>query len=194
MASVTTPVKGTANTRPPRPIGVELPPSVHKHFLVFTQLVTQNLPVDKQIWYSRFINQDDRWPNESYQKHLQEGEDLGVRMRNAFRNAFADGYEKAVIIGSDCSALTPCIIKDAFRQLDEYPVVIGPAQDGGYYLLGMSEYYPDLFKNKEWSTSSVFEKTTEQLREMDISYYRLPILNDIDTLEDLKASKLTNES
>ncbi|GAA5522169.1 TIGR04282 family arsenosugar biosynthesis glycosyltransferase [Aliifodinibius salicampi] len=193
MVFTKNPKLGKVKTRLARTIGEEQALSVYKELLRLTKSVTDPLQVTKQLWYSSFISRNDIWPGDIYDKRLQKGRDLGKRMQHAFQKAFDESFEKAVIIGSDCSALTTDIIRQAFRALDNHRVVIGPARDGGYYLLGMSEYYPEVFTNKSWSTPSVFEKTIEQLREMDISYSLLPMLNDIDTLEDLKASKLSHE-
>ncbi len=76
-------------------------------------------------------------------------------MQKAFDRAFTDGFSKVVVIGTDCAAITSEILKQAFELLEKYPVVIGPSRDGGYYLLGMSNFYPDLFEGKKWSTPSV---------------------------------------
>lgn len=193
MAFTKNPELGKVKTRLAQAIGDEQALSVYNKLLRLTKSVTDPIQVTKQLWYSSFIDHQDIWSDDSYDKCLQKGPDLGKRMQHAFQKAFDEPFEKAVIIGSDCSTLTTDIIRQAFQALDNHRVVIGPARDGGYYLLGMSEYYPELFTNKSWSTPSVFANTTEQLRKMDISYSLLPMLNDIDTLEDLKASKLSHE-
>ncbi len=190
MVFIKNPRLGKVKTRLAKSIGEAHALAVYKELLRLTKSVTDPLQVTKQLWYSSFIDRNDIWPDDIYDKRLQKGADLGKRMQHAFQKAFDEPVEKAVIIGSDCSALTTNIIRQAFQALDNHRVVIGPARDGGYYLLGMSQYYPDIFTNKSWSTPSVFTETIEQLQEQNISYTLLPKLNDIDTYEDLKASKL----
>ncbi|MDZ7658770.1 TIGR04282 family arsenosugar biosynthesis glycosyltransferase [Fodinibius sp.] len=187
------PEKGKVKTRLAKTMGNQKALQVYQKLLRITKSITDQLDVSKQIWYSRFIDEDDIWSDGNYDKYLQKGDNLGLRMRYAFKKAFADGYQKVVIIGSDCSALNPEFIEESFKALENNQAVIGPANDGGYYLLGMLAFYPSLFENKAWSTSSVFEETIRQFKEMNISYKQLPMLNDIDTEEDLKASNLVTD-
>ncbi len=83
--------------------------------------------------------------------------------------------------------LTRDLINEAFDRLDDHDFVVGPANDGGYYLLGMNAFYPELFQNMEWSTDTVLEKTLSKIN-AEQSVYRLPELIDIDTIEDLEKS------
>jgi glycosyltransferase A (GT-A) superfamily protein (DUF2064 family) len=99
-----------------------------------------------------------------------------------------------VIIGSDCYDLTPKIIETSFIQLEENDVVVGPATDGGYYLLGMKEYLPQFFENKEFGTDHVLKELLSEAEDLGLSVYQLPTLNDIDTLKDLKDADLDWES
>lgn len=187
------PEEGKVKTRLAKTMGSQKALRVYQKLLRITKSVTDQLEVSKQIWYSRFIDNDDIWSDGNYEKHLQKGDNLGHRMQHAFSNAFAEGYHKVVIIGSDCSALKPEFIEQSFQALDKHQAVIGPAKDGGYYLLGMSNFYPTLFEGKSWSTSTVFDKTIHQFEEMNLSYKKLPVLNDIDTETDLKASNLVTD-
>ena len=106
-------------------------------------------------------------------------------MSHAFKKAF-ETHQKVVIIGSDCASLTKEIVEKAYKALNTNPFVIGPAIDGGYYLLGMNQYFPQVFENIEWSTPSVFPKTIEIIENLGKSYFLLPELSDIDTEEDWK--------
>src|SRR5690606_18695000 len=117
-------------------------------------------------------------------KKLQQGDNLGLRMHNAFLDLLHLGYEKVLIVGSDLMDLTAQLIEEAYSELDSNDVVIGPAMDGGYYLLGMKKLYPQLFENKNWGISSVAEDTFNDLKGEDLSI--LKKLNDIDTFEDLQ--------
>jgi rSAM/selenodomain-associated transferase 1 len=106
-------------------------------------------------------------------------------MKNAFQQ-ICQTHQKVVIIGSDCPSLTKEIINEAFEKLKSFPFVIGPAKDGGYYLLGMNQHSPTIFDNISWSTSHVFPKTIEFIERLNKTYYLLPELSDIDNEEDWK--------
>jgi len=123
-------------------------------------------------------------------KEKQHGNSLGERMNNAFNNVFEKKYSKAIIIGTDCPALTEKVINDAFEKLNNYDVVIGPANDGGYYLLGMKKLHQQLFKNINWSTETVFDATINICNNLNLSYCLLPVLNDVDEEKDLQHLKL----
>ncbi|MDX5437648.1 MAG: TIGR04282 family arsenosugar biosynthesis glycosyltransferase, partial [Pontibacter sp.] len=125
-------------------------------------------------------------------KRVQPTGDLGKKMQKAFAAAFLEGYISVVIIGSDCLQLTPDIINRAYKELETHDVVIGPALDGGYYLLGMNCLYPQLFQNKRWSTEHVFPDTIHDLQRLHLSYTLLPHLSDIDHAEDLDEEMLGN--
>jgi len=114
----------------------------------------------------------------------QQGDDLGQRMRNAFTHAFHEGYPKTVIIGSDCPGISRESINQSFALLDVHDAVIGPARDGGYYLLGLKQALPELFCGIDWSTDKVFGQTVERLRSRNLSHAILPELRDIDRIED----------
>jgi len=126
------------------------------------------------------------WTNHKFLLMLQRGNSLGEKMLNAFRNVFEHGAIKVLIIGTDLPDISAKIINDALEDLENFDTVIGPSSDGGYYLLGMKEFYPEIFKDINWSTSEVFEKTLEQITNLDIAVKILPELSDIDTEEDLK--------
>ena len=106
-------------------------------------------------------------------------------METAFAETFAEGAEKVVLIGSDCYELTPEILQNAFRQLETHDAVIGPAADGGYYLLGFSRPNYSVFRQKNWSTSTVFNDTVNDLKKQHFSWFQLPVLNDVDEEKDL---------
>ncbi len=122
--------------------------------------------------------------NTGYYQLLQKQADLGKKMHNAFETILEKGFNKVVIIGSDCIELTQEIILKAFDLLKTNDVVIGPANDGGYYLLGIKKLYPQLFINKQWSTEDVYETTIRDFKESELKYFELPVLIDIDTEED----------
>lgn len=185
MLFVRNPELGKVKTRLAASVGPEEALAIYMHLLQHTKQITENLPMDKLVYYSNDVDQNDLWPNDKYKKQLQPAGDLGAKMETAFKNAFVDGYTSVVIIGSDCHQLTPAIIEKAFEELKTHEVVIGPALDGGYYLLGMNKLYSELFSNKRWSTEHVFPDTILDLEKLHLSHKVLPELSDVDYIEDL---------
>ena len=180
------PVDGKVKTRLAATIGKEQTLFIYQKLIDHTIAVTKELSVDKIVFYSDFIDKKDNWNNALFQKKLQSGNDLGERMKNAFKSSFTAGYEKVVIIGTDCYDLTETIINKAFESLNENDVVIGPAEDGGYYLLGIKKFLPQFFENIEWSTDKVFDQTIAVCNTLGLSTFLLQELNDIDDEDDLK--------
>lgn len=119
----------------------------------------------------------------------QQGENLGMRMFQAFTGCFNNGFQYAVIIGSDCPDIPQSIIEEAFRSLKEHDAVIGPACDGGYYLIGFAgiSIRKRFFENIEWSTDNVFEETMRRFHECGIKAHVLPVRRDIDRADDIYA-------
>jgi rSAM/selenodomain-associated transferase 1 len=119
----------------------------------------------------------------------QQGEDLGTRMSAAFDEAFRRGAARVAIIGTDVPSVTRDTVVGAFQALDASDVVLGPAHDGGYYLLALKQPRPALFADIAWSTSAVLPATEERARGLGLAVHRLDVLRDIDTLEDLRAER-----
>jgi uncharacterized protein len=111
--------------------------------------------------------------------------DLGDRMALAIKTAVDAGYERVIIIGTDCPGLSADILQLAFQQLRDRDVVLGPAIDGGYYLIGMQRFIPELFVGIDWGTSAVRQQTIEIATKLGLSMGDLPLLADIDRPEDL---------
>ncbi|MEO1029850.1 MAG: TIGR04282 family arsenosugar biosynthesis glycosyltransferase [Bacteroidota bacterium] len=176
---------GTVKTRLAKTIGDYGAFEVYSELVKITEFATSKLNIDKRIYFSNAII-DSKWPNEY--KAVQQGRDLGERMLNAFKDGFEAGYKKIVLIGSDLPDINETHIEKGIKALDENDVVFGPAEDGGYYLVGLSELEPSIFLDKPWSQSHLLEVTLKQLytnhKKVDI----LDTLNDIDTYEDLIAS------
>jgi rSAM/selenodomain-associated transferase 1 len=175
------PVPGKVKTRIAQTMGDEKALSIYKELLQHTMNETKQLAVDKYVFYADYINANDVWDNIIYKKELQQGDELGERMKNAFEALFAAGYERVVIIGTDCYERG---LAEAFELLLQRELVIGPSHDGGYYLLGMTKLFDPLFKCKNWSTETVYKQTLEDIQQLKISYKQLPVLSDIDTAED----------
>lgn len=184
MAFVKNPELGKAKTRLAATVGDEKALEVYIQLLQYTHLIVKDLKCDRAIHYSSFIDKDDFWLNELYQKYVQVEGGLGEKMLAAFQQAFDQGYQKVVIIGSDCPELTAGIIEEALEVLDERDVVFGEAEDGGYYLLGMRQLVPALFANKTWSTASVLTDSIRDCENLNLSHQLLQRLSDIDYEED----------
>ncbi len=184
------PVKGKVKTRLAKTMGDEKAFLIYNQLLSHTRHITRDLSCDKFLFYSDHIDLTDRWNNNQYQKRLQTRGDLGERMSTAFRDLFMEGYEKLLIIGSDCMELNEAIINNAFDMLNIHRVIIGPSEDGGYYLLGMTTPLPGIFVNKKWGTPSVFADTVQDLLNAGIMEGRLETLKDIDEEKDIPGSLL----
>lgn len=115
----------------------------------------------------------------------QADADLGARMRTAFEDAFAAGFRRVVIIGSDLPDLSAEVLRRAFALLDAHPAVLGPAADGGYWLLGMREMIGGVFDGIAWSTGGVLAATLARMRAAGVHPALLETLADVDTAADL---------
>jgi len=184
MVFVRNPQLGTVKTRLATTVGDKVALEIYIELMRHTAEVTHKVSADKKVFYSEKIEQNDVWNKMNFSKALQTKGTLGQRMENAFRTAFEKGYKKVLIVGSDLYSLKTSHIEKALHQLDKKEVVIGPAQDGGYYLLGLKKNLPALFCNKSWGTSSVLNETLNDLKLKSI--FLMKTLNDIDNFEDLK--------
>lgn len=184
------PIPGQVKTRLAATVGHDTALKVYQELLRFTCGLAQQLRVDKAVFYGNLIPETDVWQEAGFPRYLQKGPDLGSRMQHAFEWASAQGYQKIAVIGSDCAQLTPEILQTAFDALDREDAVIGPAHDGGYYLLGMKDAFPAVFTNKNWSTESVFPDTVSDFQQADKTFFLLPTLSDVDHEADLKGSFL----
>ena len=178
------PELGKCKTRLAKVIGNQNALDIYKYLLQHTANISQKVNADIYVFYSENINSDDLWDNNFFIKKLQSGNDLGERMQNAFEEVFNYNHEKAIIIGSDLLDLNENIVEDAFKKLDNHDISIGPAEDGGYYLLGMKQSHSEVFKIKNWGTDTVYNQTLSKLNNKSV--YVLKTLNDIDNVEDLK--------
>jgi len=181
---------GKVKTRLAKTIGDEKALEVYQKLISVTKNASNKCNVDKHIFYSDFIGGDD-WGKAV--KFIQKGNDIGERMLNAFEQGFDEGYQQIILIGSDLPDINETIIKQGFSALSDTPFVFGPAEDGGYYLVGMIKYTPTLFFNKPWSQPNLLDKTLLELDNDKTTFTLLKTLNDIDTFEDLKQSVLADQ-
>jgi uncharacterized protein len=188
------PALGKVKTRIARTTGDEKALAIYSKLTEITRQNAQLLRgVHLHVFYSDFIDPTDAWPNQTFKKHVQTGEDLGERMSNAFSEILKK-QEKAVIIGSDCPTLTAEILASAFKKLDNHDFVVGPSTDGGYYLLGFGRKNINdfVFTNVDWSTETVLPTTLKRIAENGKTTYLLPELTDIDEEKDWNAYQVMN--
>lgn len=185
------PELGKCKTRLAATIGDENALEVYRFLLNHTANISKDIKADRYVYYSENIKKEDLWESGVFRKKLQNGSDLGARMQNAFSELLKMGYEKVIIIGSDLLDLKAELVNEAFGQLDSNDVVIGPALDGGYYLLGLKNLHPNLFENKTWGTETVLKDTKNDLQNSKL--HLLKELNDIDTFEDMQQYEQLNK-
>lgn len=126
-----------------------------------------------------------RWLGKKAEYRAQQGDNLGSRMNHAFAQIFGAGYNHAIMLGTDCPDIEYTSVVKALEYLHSADVVLGPAEDGGYYLIGLNEAHPLLFRNIDWGSANVLKQTRAIVTELNLTSAYLPLLRDIDTPEDL---------
>lgn len=182
------PILGRVKTRLAKDVGDPRALEIYQILLAHTYEITKHLDCDRFLFYDSYIDQDDSWENDLYKKRMQSSGDLGNRMKTAFAEVLAH-HSHVIVIGSDCLDISRDLIEQAFDQLGEMDIVLGPSIDGGYYLLGMNELFTELFDDIAWSTEHVLSQTITKILAHDKHYALLQELNDIDTIEDWEGSK-----
>ncbi|MEQ8241347.1 MAG: TIGR04282 family arsenosugar biosynthesis glycosyltransferase [Cyclobacteriaceae bacterium] len=188
-------IPGSVKTRLAEDIGIIGALDVYKYLVEYTYEETKNVDVDKAVFYSEYIEIEDVFDAsgaQEYELFIQKGNGLGERMSDAMDQSF-DSYDKVMIIGSDCVELTKKDIEDALAKLDDFDVVVGPAKDGGFYLLGTNKFYPELFENKEYGHKNVLQELLAAIDDLDLKLHLMKTKSDIDTLKDLKDSDIEFE-
>lgn len=182
---------GKVKTRLAKTIGDFGAFEVYKELVKITESETDRLEnVDVHVYFSDQVIES-KWPNKK--KFVQSGTNLGERMQHAFQSGFEAGYQKIIGIGSDLPDLNADVMQEGFQALNSSETVFGPAEDGGYYLLGMNKMISCIFEDKEWSTETLLTTTEKELISKGISIKLLSELNDIDTVEDLKNSSISSK-
>lgn len=185
------PRAGAVKTRLIPALGEQRALSVHQWLLDRTLMMMQQLPVSIKVQLcltEPLIASDklSRYYSEQWPLCLQQGNDLGERLANAFKLNLTQANH-VLIIGSDCPVLTSDYILRAFSALEhKSDAVVGPAADGGYVLLGLSRFIPELFFNMPWSTPQLLSNTLVKLNRLQVSYQLLPELWDVDVPADVK--------
>jgi uncharacterized protein len=191
------PVKGRVKSRLAAAIGEEAALEIYKDFVttVLETLKAGRYPFRIAVYPREALESVRHWLGHDLDYLPQTGKDLGERMKNALARVFSDGIERAVIIGSDIPDLPDEVIHEAFRSLESKDAVIGPALDGGYYLIGFNArtFLAEAFDGIPWSTRTVFSDTMQVLERSSWAVHQLPLWRDVDTLEDLNDLVTRNE-
>jgi rSAM/selenodomain-associated transferase 1 len=191
------PVKGRVKSRLAAAIGEEAALEIYKDFVitVLETLKAGRYPFRIAVYPREALESVRHWLGRDLDYLPQTGKDLGERMKNALARVFSDGIGRAVIIGSDIPDLPDEMIHEAFRSLESKDAVIGPALDGGYYLIGFNArtFLTGAFDGIPWSTKTVFFDTMQVLERSSWTVHQLPPWRDVDTLEDLNDLVARNE-
>jgi uncharacterized protein len=177
------PKEGQTKTRLAATIGHPNAMRVYSELVRHAHACIKPLEVDKFLYFSDFVENDPRWAD--YNCRVQSKHDLGLRMKNALDEVLSEGYSSAVLIGTDCYHLTTEILQEAFLSLENNDYCIGPALDGGYYLIACTHTDSEVFEGKEWSTETVFQEACESIASIGKTLHRLPALSDVDVESDL---------
>ncbi|MGK7389828.1 MAG: TIGR04282 family arsenosugar biosynthesis glycosyltransferase [Candidatus Cyclobacteriaceae bacterium M2_1C_046] len=184
------PEMGRVKTRLAKDIGEEKALAVYFKLLNHTRNVALETDADVAIFYDQYVDTEDEWDNQLFQKYKQAGNDLGERMYNSLAKGKEKGYHKICLIGADIWGLNADIIDKAFEKLAYHDWVFGPAKDGGYYLVGCREPQKEVFDLEKWSHPLVLNETLKICNDLKLSVGLVDELNDIDTIEDLKGTDL----
>jgi rSAM/selenodomain-associated transferase 1 len=180
------PLLGKVKTRLAHTVGDAEALRIYQFLLNETRQAALDCRAERWLFYSDYIDPDDAWSSPDFIKKLQSAGDLGDRMSAAFAQAFSAGADRVLIIGSDCPEMDGTLLNKAFDLLDDADYVLGPASDGGYYLLGMKTMHNGVFQHITWSTETVLAETAKRIAAQGKTVTYLPELRDVDTEEDWK--------
>jgi rSAM/selenodomain-associated transferase 1 len=184
------PEVGKVKMRLAESVGEEAATSLYRCFIQDTLTIVQSLdiPFHIAVHPPKSVEEFQEWLGPSFQYIQQKGMNLGKRLQNGFLAMFQKGYRQVIALASDSPDLPPEIVQNAISSLQTYRVVIGPASDGGYYLVGFSSdsFIREVFEDISWSTETVFQETLSRVESVTSKVYVLPEWSDIDTKSDLR--------
>jgi rSAM/selenodomain-associated transferase 1 len=185
------PAPGRVKTRLAKQLGPERAAELYRNFVLDILDTLQSLDVPLRIFFEppEALDEFRTWLGDDYRYVSQTGPALGQRMKNALVHTFAEGFSKVALIGSDLPDLPADFLNLGLRALDTHQALLGPSDDGGYYLIGFSRdaFLPEAFDDIAWGTDRVFAHTVKILKRHRRKLYVLPRWHDVDTLEDLKS-------
>jgi uncharacterized protein len=184
------PETGKVKTRLAASIGNAAALSVYMQLIRITLNAAADFSGEKRLFWTEDGTDPSLVGDGTFRHFVQQGNDLGERMAAAFALSFVQCAKKTVIIGSDCPTMSADVLRQAFDALDTHDAVVGPATDGGYYLLGMRQLHEDFFREKKWSTASVLTATLNDAKRLGLSVFSLEEMSDLDNVDDLLRSHL----
>lgn len=182
------PTEGKVKTRLAAGIGFQKATEIYK--IILADLIQEVKKLESVDLYFFYPPDDDiaeikNLIGDKFNYYPQIGNDLGEKMKNSFKKIFELGADRGIIIGTDIPDLNSKIINEAIISLDKTDIVIGPSLDGGYYLLGMKNFYPSIFEEITYSTDQVLKRTLQKIESLNVNVSSLITLQDIDTEGDL---------
>jgi len=180
------PELGKVKTRLAATLGAEKALAVYGTLLRHTLECAAQLDVERVAWTTGNGDVTELLAPFDFAIHEQDGNDLGERMEFAFEQAFTKGNSPVVIIGTDCPGISQELLEQALAALQDHDAVLGPARDGGYYLLGLKRPFNAVFRGIQWSTDTVAQDTINVLKSHALTVQLLPVLIDVDTEQDLR--------
>ncbi|MCC6754256.1 MAG: TIGR04282 family arsenosugar biosynthesis glycosyltransferase [Saprospiraceae bacterium] len=183
LVFVRNPVAGKVKTRIAAEVGNEKALAIYLELLALTRNLALDFQASRYLYYSEAVELGDAWPEEPFCKRVQRGNTLGERMYHAFCEVL-ENHAAALLIGSDCPAIRPSDLYDACAALSDADLVLGPAADGGYYLIGMKTPHACAFEGIPWGSSRVLDQTLAALDKAGLQWHLLRKLRDVDTFED----------
>jgi len=184
------PELGKVKTRLAATIGPERALEVYSTLLHHTLKCAAELDLERVAWTTGNGDVTELLAPYDFVVYEQRGNDLGERMEFAFDHAFNTGNSPVVIIGTDCPGITQDLLEQALYALQDHDAVLGPARDGGYYLLGLKRPFNLVFRGMKWSTETVARDTVKVLKEHALTLHLLPVLIDVDTEQDRRDTGL----
>jgi len=185
-----TPELGKVKTRLSPPLSPAQVLALHRAFVEDTLAHMDRLErpgLEKHLLLTHPLTDDsDLSVPEGWQTSFQIEGDLGARMGKLFQTSFARSVSRVIIVGTDSPTLPLAVVEEAFNELQHGQVVLGPAEDGGYYLIGCTSWHPELFSEIDWGTSAVLEQTLERIASVDVPLKTLIPWYDVDRSDDLE--------
>lgn len=184
------PEPGKTKTRLIPALGTHGAAQLHRQMGLYTLRQAEELILQEdgtiQVWFTGGTTAAmQNWLGDRWAYHKQFGSELGERISNALSSHFHRSDRPALVMGTDCPGLTTALLSQACKHLNHYDLVLGPALDGGYYLIGVKRWIPNLFMGITWGSESVLEQTLEIAQALHLNWICLPVLPDIDRPEDL---------
>jgi len=180
------PELGKVKTRLADTLGAEKALAVYETLLDHTLKCSAKLDVERVAWSTGNGDVTELLAPYDFAVYEQRGNDLGERMEFAFDQAFINGNSPVLIIGTDCPGISQELLEQALAALQDHDAVLGPARDGGYYLLGLKRPFNAVFRGIQWSTDTVAQDTINVLKSHALTVQLLPVLIDVDTEQDLR--------